>query len=81
MLRVVTLCCAVAIVAAPAANADEAEDRAVTFVQGFGGKVDRSAVDGPVTVVALKDAPVTDGDLKQLAPLKRGGSCRCKARA
>src|ERR1700730_5401708 len=54
----------------PALRADEAEGRAVQFIQGFGGKVERSEVDGPITVVVLKGTPLVDTDLKQIAALK-----------
>ena len=54
------------------ARADEAEDKAVAFVEKLGGTVGRNvqAPGKPVLTVSLRLKPVTDAGLKELAPLK-----------
>ena len=54
------------------ARADDAEDKAVAFVEKLGGKVTRDEkVPGkPVVTVSLHRSEVTDAGLKELAPLK-----------
>src|SRR4051794_7114473 len=71
------LCCllpalllAILVAAPPALRGDEVEDKAVQFIQGLGGKVDRATFDGPITLVVLKGTRAGDGDLKPLAVLK-----------
>ncbi len=54
------------------ARADDAEDKAVAFVEKLGGKVtrDEKAPGKPVVGVDLGGTAVTDAGLKELAPLK-----------
>jgi hypothetical protein len=53
--------------------AEEAEDRAVAFIEQLGGQVTRDAnLPGmPVVAVHLDDTHVTDAGLKELAALKQ----------
>jgi uncharacterized protein YjbI with pentapeptide repeats len=55
-----------------AAWADEADDKAVQFIEKLGGKVTRDdkAPGKPVVGVSLFKTQVTDAGLKELAPLK-----------
>ena len=52
--------------------ADDAEDKAVAFVEKLGGKVtrDEKLPGKPVIGVHLSFSAVTDAGLKELAPLK-----------
>ena len=52
--------------------ADDAEDKAVTFVEKLGGSVTRNedAPGKPVTTVSLAQTKVTDAGLKELAGFK-----------
>ena len=63
-----------AVVLSPcaAARADEAEDRAVAFVEKLGGTVtrDEAAPGKPVDFVSFALTSVTDADLKPLAAFK-----------
>src|SRR2546421_616928 len=54
-----------------ALRADKAQDQAVQVVEKLGGKITRDAraPGEPVIAVDLRDAPVTDAKLKELAPL------------
>ena len=55
-----------------AAWADDAEDKAVAFVEKLGGTVTRDdkAPSKPIIGVQLSNTYVTDAGLKELAPLK-----------
>jgi hypothetical protein len=55
------------------ARADEAEDKAVAFVEKLGGKVfrDEKAAGRPVVMVLLANTKVTNAGLKELAMLKK----------
>src|SRR5438105_3614571 len=57
---------------APAARADDAEDKAVAFVEKLGGKVtrDEKLPGKPVVAVNLRNTFVKDADLKELAAFK-----------
>jgi hypothetical protein len=61
-----------ALLGVPTLRADEAEDKAVAFVQKLGGKVERDekAPGKPVVAVSLTFIKVKDAELKELAPLK-----------
>jgi hypothetical protein len=54
-------------------RADDAEDKAVAFVEKLGGSVFRDSTwpDKPVIDVNLDSTKVTDADLKELANLKK----------
>ena len=53
-------------------RADDAEDKAVAFVEKLGGEVtrDKKAPGKPVIAVTLSGTEVTDAGLKELAALK-----------
>ena len=57
---------------APSAGADDAEDKAVKFVEGLKGKVTRDDTQPgkPVVKVELTGTEVTDAGVKELAALK-----------
>ena len=59
-------------VSCSALRADDAEDKAVAFVEKLGGKVtrDEKAPGKPVITVDLSVTQVTDAGLKELAPLQ-----------
>jgi Leucine-rich repeat (LRR) protein len=61
------------VLAAPAAFADESEDRAVEAVTKLGGEIIRNDKDPdrPVVKVYLSDTQVTDAELKVLSALKK----------
>jgi len=54
-----------------ASRADDAEDKAVAFVEKVGGKVtrDEKMPGKPVVTLSLNDRRITDAGLKELAPL------------
>ena len=56
----------------PSARADDAEDKAVAFVEKFGGEVKRDDKRSgkPVINVSLAFTKVTDAGIKELTPLK-----------
>jgi hypothetical protein len=53
-------------------RADDAEDKAVTFVEKLGGKVtrDEKASGKPVITANLRETQVTDAGLKELSTFK-----------
>lgn len=69
-LRSCTLALAVALVWFGHARAGEGEEKAVRAVETLGGKVvrDEKQPGKPVVEVILWNRPVTDDDLKALAP-------------
>ena len=73
MFRITTFAVAVwGLCLCSAGRADDAEDKAVAFVEKLGGKVtrDEKAPGKPVITVSLNDTKVTDAGLKELATLK-----------
>src|SRR5262245_16800995 len=66
------LCALVLVFIAPAARADEAEDKAIAVVEKLKGEITRDdkKPGKPVVAVVLVGADVTDASLKELASLK-----------
>src|SRR5436190_17813763 len=62
----------VLVASSAAVRADEAEDKAVKFVEKLDGRVtrDEKATGKPVVTVSLNFAKLTDADLKELAAFK-----------
>lgn len=63
----------VVMLAVTAVRADDAEDKAVKYVESLGGKVERDAQQPskPVVRVVLSRSKMTDEGLKELAGLKK----------